>query len=419
MTKGIRNIIFISMFLITGCFPDSDYAQTIMEEEASYSFIKYEKNFIQFPAKDPSFIKLFQKMNNLILAGQGQIRVLHIGDSHIQADMISGRIRNRLHSLASGTNAGRGFVFPCSLAGTNNPVNILVESEGKWDGCRNVEKGRDCNLGFSGISVRTEEVNAKIKIRIAPWEKTTYDFDRVKIFHSFGDTSFVVALENFYADFEVEENKALGYTEFRLSHPIDSLCIGFERDDSIQNSVEIYGVSLETDDPGILYHASGVNGAKAESYLRCNLLPQHLKALQPDLVIVSLGTNDVYADKFDRVKFAMDMNRLISLIKESCPETALLLTTPGDNYRFGKYPNKNTSIARDAIEKLAEIHGCAVWDFYNIMGGYNSIKLWNKEELTAEDKLHFSKKGYELQGDLFFNALLGAYDSFIDNSTGR
>ena len=40
------------------------------------------------------------------------------------------------------------------------------------------------------------------------------------------------------------------------------------------------------------------------------------------------------------------------------------------------------------------------------MGGESSIENWYKKGLTGEDKIHFKKKGYEVQGELFVNALI-------------
>ncbi|MBU0765237.1 MAG: hypothetical protein KJ607_10430, partial [Bacteroidetes bacterium] len=199
-----------------------------------------------------------------------------------------------------------------------------------------------------------------------------------------------------------------------LEEAIDTLFLGLSKTAPGQNYFTLHGVSLETGDPGVLYHAIGVNGAKAGSFLRCDLFVRHLKALEPDWIVVSLGTNDVYVDQFDKNVFAFDFNRLIENIREAAPDAPILLTTPGDSYRFGDYPNPHTKTARDIIFKLAKLHNCAVYDFYRIMGGFDSVARWYEEGLSAHDKLHFSKEGYVLQADLLFCAFMDAYDSYID-----
>jgi len=71
------------------------------------------------------------------------------------------------------------------------------------------------------------------------------------------------------------------------------------------------------------------------------------------------------------------------------------------------------SHAREWIDLAGELD-CGVWDFYSVMGGLNSIWVWNRFGLANRDHIHFTRKGYELQGDLFFNAFLKSYDNFID-----
>jgi hypothetical protein len=40
------------------------------------------------------------------------------------------------------------------------------------------------------------------------------------------------------------------------------------------------------------------------------------------------------------------------------------------------------------------------------MGGEKSILNWYEKGLSGEDKLHFKRSGYEIQGELFVNALI-------------
>jgi lysophospholipase L1-like esterase len=407
------SILFFSIWICNSS--NSVNAQNSPYDIDQYEFIKYDENILLNTLNDPAYEKLFEKFNQLILTGQGQINILHIGDSHIQADIISGRMRERLQTFFKGGIGGRGFIFPCSIAGTNNPVNIIVDYKGKWSNCKNIRMNDDCIIGLSGFSITTEDPNSVINIKSASWEFTHYDFTRIKIFHSFGDTSFIVDIGEYYEEKEIIENERLGYTEFILQYPIDTLLIQFFQKDSAQNSISIYGISLENDEQGVLYHAVGVNGAKASSFLKCDLLEEHIEALNPDWVIVSLGTNDVYSTYFDKKIYALEMNRLIRLSKEASPNAAYLITTPGDNFRYGTTPNKNTKIAQEIIFKLGKHQQCAVWDFYEIMGGFKSMEKWEAVDLCAKDKVHFSKKGYKLQGDLLFNAFLKSYDQYIEN----
>ncbi|GAI80117.1 unnamed protein product, partial [marine sediment metagenome] len=76
--------------------------------------------------------------------------------------------------------------------------------------------------------------------------------------------------------------------------------------------------------------------------------------------------------------------------------------------------NPNTEKVREVILDLGREHHCGVWDFYGIMGGLNSIIVWQRFGLAKRDRIHFTRKGYTLKGDLFFNAFLKSYDDYID-----
>ena len=178
----------------------------------------------------------------------------------------------------------------------------------------------------------------------------------------------------------------------------------------------MYGIELDNDDPGVICSAVGINGAEVSSFLKCNLLEAQLKILNPEWIIISLGTNDAYSKNFDKNSFENHYNQLIERIKHALPNSFVLLTTPADSYRKKRYPNPDMMVAKQVIMDIANRNNCAVWDLHEVMGGYMSMKKWQAAGLAAGDKVHFSKAGYELQGDLLFNAFLKAYDRFIDKT---
>lgn len=402
--------LLVSFF---GCIPTEDQAQQAPQNQ-KYSFIRYDKNFLQIPLNNQDYTDLFSAFNTLVSRGEGQVKVLHIGDSHIQADMISGRIRERMQTFHFSSSSGRGLVFPCTVAGTNNPVNIEVSYSGTWTNSKTIQRDPELELGISGLAIRTDDLLSQITIKMAKWVKPDYDFNVIKVFHDMSDSCFVVDLLNYHDDMDIICHKELGYTEFRLKSYVDSVSIYFNQTDEIQDHFILHGISLETSDPGVIYHAVGVNGAKAGSYLKANLLETHLKALDPDWVIVSFGTNDVYMDDFNKAVFALDYDKLIKKIRRALPGVPVLLTTSGDHYLYNRYPNKNSEVARSVVYLLARKYDLAVWDFYEIMGGLGSISKWYDAGLSGKDHLHFSGKGYKLQGDLLFDAFISAYEDYLE-----
>lgn len=402
-------IIFLSnsLFLFSQDSPYSiDY----------YDFVRYDLNRLNFYGDSSHYETLFDTFDSLIVLGKGKVNVVHLGGSHIQAGSLSGRMSQRLQTFFPGLKGSRGFVFPYRIARTNNPGNYRVNYSGSWDNCRSVQR-QNCQLGLSGISVTTGDPSAKVEITLRRSVYPKYDFNRVKIFHDTAKSNFDVSLANKNIIAKKKTNKELGYTLFILKHFTNTLRIRFEKTDTIQNHFTLFGISLETDEAGVTYHGIGVNGASIPCYLRCDLFQEHLQALAPDWVIMTLGTNDAYTKHFNAEDYEIHYDLLLYRIKEIAPNAALLLTVPNDSYLYRRYVNRNTEEVRRVIYKLAEKHGCAVWDFYSIMGGLNSVSTWYRAGLAARDKIHFNRRGYHLQADLLFNAFMRSFDYYLERKS--
>ena len=376
-----------------------------------------DQNKIHFPGKSSKlFDRLFTSFNNLIVSGEGTINVIHLGDSHVQADIFPGEVRRRMISeIAMGCGA-RGLIFPYRMAKTNNPPDYTVFFTGTWQSCRNVELNKSCPLGLTGIMARTTDSLAEIKIKFKYINHP--DFNSIKIFHNNPETNFtleICGMSNNYSILPVHLNDSFGYSLVRFeSFHSDSVMIRLMKKDTVNAYFNLYGVEFCNDDAGIVYHTCGINGAEVTSFLRCNLIANQISLMKPELVIISLGTNDAYPIHFNVEEFYENYRKLIAVIREHDPDLPVLLTIPGDFNRKRKYASKNIKPMREAILKLGETTNCAIWDFFSVMGGSKSIQRWYKAGLASRDKIHLTKKGYLLQGDLLYEAIFNAFTDSID-----
>ena len=131
-----------------------------------YDFIDTTLNIIQFPKSAAAFETFYNKMDTLVFENRGQVRILHIGGSHLQADVISGRIREHFIKEYPGASAGRGFVFPYSAARTNTPSSYASYYKGIWDMNKNVQREIKKPLGLLGIAVSTSDPRAEITLML-------------------------------------------------------------------------------------------------------------------------------------------------------------------------------------------------------------------------------------------------------------
>lgn len=386
---------------------------------AEWDFVQYAQNRLIFPGDSAAFHKFYRKLDNLIFKGEGKINILHIGGSHVQADIFSGRVRERLTNLFPGNKGSRGLLFPYEVAGTNNPYNYYVSHTGKWEYCRNIKKDFTCPLGLTGMAVYTADTVSSISITLKQENYPAYDFNRIRIFHKADPHHFSISIANLDTSrYAITEDTLRGISEIFLLDYLASVELKFTKTDSAQRQIMILGIQLENTDPGVTYHAIGVNGAATGSFLKCTLLEDHLGEVQPDLVIFGLGINDAAGSAFEPSYFEYNYRQLIQKVKNVNPDCAILFITNNDSfkkYRRKYYVNKNGPIVRESMLKVAGETGSGVWDLFSVMGGLSSMKTWELNGLAKKDKIHFTTSGYNLIGDMMFSAIVKSYESYLRN----
>jgi lysophospholipase L1-like esterase len=410
----IRVIIIFLFSFVSGLIncQEGDY----FIGQPKYPFIHYDDAKLILPPDDVQIEKLFDKFDSLILYGNGKINIVHIGGSHIQADVYTHQIRKRLQTLQLDMNGGRGFVFPFRMARTNNPSNYKVSYIGNWETCKNTEFNRICPLGLSGMSVSTSDKFASISINPNNDPEINYSFTRVKVFHNL--THYKLSLitdDSVYCGYY---DSIGGFSQFKIPESW-IMKLQLRQADSLNESISIFGFSLENDNPGVVYSAIGVNGARLNSYINCQFYSQQLATLNPDLIIFSIGTNDANTRDFNPEQYKIEYEQLIAISKMAAPNAVVLITVPNDCYLYKRYVNKNTAEMRDEILALAEKENCCVWDFYSVMGGLNSSQSWYNNGLMNYDRIHFSKEGYIIKGDLFITAFLRAWEKNLARRTEK
>jgi lysophospholipase L1-like esterase len=389
--------------------PPSDYPF----QEPRYDFIRYDLNRISQFRDSSLFESFYEKMDRLFERGEGKINIVQFGGSHVQADIHTGRLRTRLQTFYPGVKGSRGFLFPFKAAGTNNPYNYTVQYYGTWKSCRNVQ-ATPCDLGVAGISITTSDSVSGFTVYSDVRYAEPYDFNRFRIYHNTDNLSFEIQFGDTSAVDFVWTNKKAGYTEFKLNRYADTLNVKIIRSPHCVGDFTVYGFQMFNDDPGFVFHSIGVNGAAVPSYLKCIYLVKQLRELQPDLVIFSIGVNDAHGSNFSPAAFEANYEQLIAMVREAAPQTAILFITNNDTYFRKKYVNPNAAAVQGVMNKLAGKYGFAVWDLFSIMGGYGSMGTWDKNGLAASDRIHFTRAGYTLIGDLMFDAMLKGYLQHVE-----
>jgi lysophospholipase L1-like esterase len=396
----------------------SSISQTIDSTAYSqYKFIKKELNKIDNDSTSLTFF--YEKLYQLEQTKQGRVNIVHIGDSHIQADLFSGTVRQKLQ-LKFG-NAGRGLIFPYRVAKSNEPLSYKTITNTTWDAKRNVFYDKPLPIGISGFTIETTDSLAEISLMVKDQPGLGYSFTKFTLFHEKGLNNFDITIcddlnceRGIFKSTDKSTNPFV--SELKFDKPVRQIYMRNKCVDTVnQKSTRIYGMLLENDSSGVLYSMIGVNGAEYRHYTMSKYFMQQLPYLSPDLIIVSMGTNEAFPAGFDKDLFYRNVDSLLSNIKLANPNAVVLLTTPADSYRKskkGRVKNPDMKLAKEALVKYALEHNLPYWDLYEIMGGFGSMGKWYAMKLTAKDRVHFSGKGYQIQGDLFYNALMDGYEKY-------
>ena len=234
-------------------------------------------------------------------------------------------------------------------------------------------------------------------------------FNRIRVFYLPGEHRMQMSISVGDSTYMPEYNESCTCAELSFPDLKNSFTLTVHRTDSIQKSFELLGFQSLLDVPLVSYHSIGVNGASTTSYLNSLLFAPQLALLKPDLVVFSIGINDSFDKNFSQVSFEKNYAELMRLIREQNPATAFLLVTNTDSYRRVKrkiYKNVNGPKVQESMYRLAKANGAAVWDLFEVMGGYGSIITWKKNGLATRDLIHLSRTGYYVVGDLMFEALI-------------
>lgn len=413
---------------------------------------------------------VFQKLKENEKHNFQKINIVHIGDSHIQGDMMTNQIRKNLQQKFG--NAGRGLVFPYQLAQTNGSFNERFQSNKAWQSYRNIHSIKNVPVGLSGIALWRDKADFVMELSI---KELAYKFNTIRVITPQNQPMFDLALSSQTKIIQTTERKVIQHkikkgeaistiadkykvsvADIKRDNGLKSTNIRAGRTLKIQTNetrpksvassefvpltlqsdsfshyynsekeldkiylipnktataYELNGVVLEKDMPGVVYSNIGVNGAKFSDYNKYPLFFEQLKALQPDMLVFSLGTNESY-DHMDAAAYLAELRLFISHLKAQHINVPILVMTPPPSLLKGKKPNVYVQDYAKSIIEISKSEHFAVWDLFQEFGGLEGIQNLKSTGLIGPDWVHYSKKGYEKQGDLFSQAFLKAYDNF-------
>ena len=392
----------IILFLMAALAPLTAQAQ------GEYKFINYEANVLHYDSASPSMTALFDRWQRMAETGSGNLNIVHIGGSHVQAGVLSNTVRCNLLAAYPDLVASRGMLFPYSAAARcNNPPDYRIHCREKMILTRCVSKEYDYPLGLCGIAVTAADTLTEVQVLLNE-PRVDYATNRVVVL-GYSDEGVTPYLSVDGHDLQPSHiAQATGRYVFNLDSPVDSFALLLPCE--LGQQFTLTGLYLGNRHAGITFSSIGVNGAAVPDYLRCRHFVRDLRMLHPDVVVFGIGINDAVPTNFDTAAFRQNYLALVDSVRAANPDCAFIFVTNNDSFRKTgrrRYSvNNNGPLAREVFYRLAKDVDGAVWDQFEVMGGLKSMDQWRINKLARPDRVHFTSAGYQLIGNLFSEALL-------------
>jgi hypothetical protein len=409
-------MLTVKSFLIcafVSLFATQSYSQKLENwtfnkvDSSASKTIDYSKNTIE---NTNTMNPLLAKLYKIKHYSKENAVFVHIGDSHIQADLETSVIRNELQNYFG--NAGRGLVFPYQVAKTNAPWDISSSSKSSWKNNRVARIDTLISCGISAFGIESQSINPEFNLDLRTINGLKDSFDNVKLFMGGKISELIIE----YNDTQTENTCykiAPDYAEFHLK----SATSGFKLTFPTTDTIKFYGASLEKKETsGIIYHSIGANGAKYSDFNKTPRFWNQLKNLKADCYIISLGTNEAQDPNLKTDAFLDDVNITIQKLRLISPNACIILTTPPVSYFKKIRPNQSLEVITDALIQFSNENNVVCWDLFNASRGSEGAKSWKSNQLLRSDLVHFSKEGYELQGNLFVDAFVKVWNDFLNKN---
>ncbi|WP_298740879.1 GDSL-type esterase/lipase family protein [uncultured Chitinophaga sp.] len=376
--------------------------------------------------QDTALYRFFEALQQ---ADSNVVSILHLGDSHIQAGS---------YPVATGAalqkefgNAGRGWTFPYNLAGTNGPDDYRWNSTVRWQTDKVIDRYKEYAPGPGAIVITTGSKSPALYFNGRSVNGLDDAVSRAQLFYDAGSTEGSVlapgaAVTITPAPFVGTPTLSKATLEFRSA--VQSFQTRW--DNKGTGPFLFYGAIIQNGSNGVLYHAIGINGAMFQHYMDNPLtLTAQMQVLQPQLVIISLGTNEAYSG-LSATAITAQIDSTVHLLRQQQPDVPILLTTPPEcmrttrkafrkkvgqkyrtYYRVSHYPNPAIGMVTQQIVQYCRDNGLACWNF-------NALNKAMKSSFAAgwaPDHIHFNARGYQLQGRLLYEALQQAYKAYLEN----
>ncbi|HEY5822803.1 MAG TPA: hypothetical protein VIT44_00465, partial [Cyclobacteriaceae bacterium] len=320
------------------------------------------------------------------------LRIAFFGDSFIEGDILAGNFRDTLQLLFGGQ--GVGYV-PIATDAAQFRTTIL-HSFSNWSTFSFVgHKSPYSPLGTPGYCFVPQDEN---ELEYKPGKRRFINkFNRVRLFYSSTQSDSLHYTLNDTIHHSVALPTADSLSQFTIqASEAKAIKFNFHPHDSLK----VYGLSFD-DETGIYVDNFAMRGNSGTGLLQVSS-EMHKKFNEYQnysLIILQYGLNVVSeSDSSGYIWYAQKMIRAVNRLKESFPNTSILLVSVSD--RSSNHDGKFSTMIgiedmRNVQREIARQCKVAFWDLYSAMGGENSMLKYVEATppLASKDYTHLTYHG--------------------------
>lgn len=368
------------------------------------------------PLEDAPMASFYRALDTLVQKKRGKVRILHYGDSHTAADFLPSTIRRELQTRFG--DGGRGFVYLGTPWRSFAPMDVETASRGRWKTLRIYSAKDPTELdgwyGLGGIAVESSYGRGWVAMGTSRGSRFGDKASHIEIFYlkQPGGGSFAVSVDNRSQGVVNAGSSRLasGFYELDLEEGPHVMRIQQKG----AGKVRLFGAAMETDGPGIVYDALGINGAFFYTALKWDkaILKEQVERRDPQLIVTMYGANEADAKSLTEEKYTKKVRNALEKLRAGAPDAACLMLGPTDRVitRPPVDGKERLDLVIDVQRELAEEAGCAFMDLRDLMGGPGSFRSWQLKGMAQTDGVHLTVTGYRFLGEMIAKQILESYD---------
>lgn len=253
------------------------------------------------------------------MAQDPNISIGHFGDSHIQLGWILEPLRREFQAARG--DGGRGMIFPYAMAKTYSQDDYKSSFTGSWRTANSIQQPPRIGVGVSGFVGVTSDLSSGFTIDFTKPQSQAPQ--NIRLLFAATGSDYAIKLRTGYSSLTeyvpAGSSGKIREVMFPVQHLGGSIEVEIMQTGS-GGTFTLHGLDLRSASGGLVYHNLGVGGANYGALLQQTHFENTYGYVDPDLVILDWGTNDIIYTNAVPEDHKRTVERTIARIRRLIPE---------------------------------------------------------------------------------------------------